>query len=188
MNAETSHPPIAAGDHKAYMEYALEQAKRSPPSPKKFCVGAVLVDGDANKILSTGYSLELTDDNPDDPGQTHAEQCCFIKIAKQHNLPEEGIAEVLPKNTVLYTTMEPCNERLSGNRTCVERILRLKGAVKVIYVGIKEPNTFIKDNDGQRRLEDAGIVVSYIDGMRDRVTKVSLAGHDKNTYPPEENT
>ncbi|KUL87077.1 hypothetical protein ZTR_05578 [Talaromyces verruculosus] len=53
------HPNIAAGDHKAYMEYALEQARLSPPALTKFCVGAVLVDADKNEILSAGYSMEL---------------------------------------------------------------------------------------------------------------------------------
>jgi len=100
MASERSHPTIASGDHKGYMEYALEQARLSPPAPTKFCVGAVLVDADKNEILSTGYSMELL-------GNTHAEQCCFIKVAQKHKLPEERIGEVLPKNTVLYTTMEP---------------------------------------------------------------------------------
>jgi pyrimidine deaminase RibD-like protein len=132
------------------MEYALEQARLSPPAPTKFCVGAVLVDAEKNAILSTGYSMEL-------PGNTHAEQCCITKVAQRHNLPEERIGEVLPKNTVLYTTMEPCNKRLSGNRTCVEGILMLNDAIKVVYVGIKEPETFVGENVGRKRLEDAGV-------------------------------
>jgi pyrimidine deaminase RibD-like protein len=174
MASEPSRPIIAVSDHKGYMEYALEQALLSPPSPTKFCVGAVLVDADKNEILSTGYSLEL-------PGNTHAEQCCFIKVAQKHNLPEERIGEVLPENTVLYTTMEPCNERLSGNRTCVERILRLNGAIKVVYIGIKEPETFIGENAGRKRLEDAGIAVTFVEGMQDRILEVSTAGHEKQS-------
>lgn len=172
------HPTIAAGDHQAYMEYALDQARLSPPAPTKFCVGAVLVDADRNEILSTGYSMELPGDRPGDPGNTHAEHCCLIKIAEKHGLPEEQIGDVLPKNTVLYTTMEPCNKRLSGNRTCVERILRLSGAIKIVYVGIKEPETFIGENDGRKRLEDAGIVVQLVEGMHDRILEVSTAGHE----------
>ncbi|KAL2007552.1 hypothetical protein VTN00DRAFT_8990 [Thermoascus crustaceus] len=181
MASEPSHPTIAAGDHKGYMEYALEQARLSPPAPTKFCVGAVLVDADKNEILSTGYSMELPGDRPGDPGNTHAEQCCFIKVAERHNLPEERIGEVLPKNTVLYTTMEPCNKRLSGNRTCVERILRLNGAIKAVYVGIKEPETFIGENTGRKRLEDAGVKVVLVDGMEDRILEVSTAGHEKQS-------
>lgn len=159
------------------MEYALEQARLSPPAPTKFCVGAVLVDADKNEILSTGYSLELPGDRPGDPGKTHAEQCCLIKIAEKHGLPEERIGEVLPKNTVLYTTMEPCNKRLSGNRTCVERILKLSEMIKAVYVGIKEPETFIGENTGRRRLEDADIIVQFVEGMDHRILEVSTAGH-----------
>ncbi|KAG8532550.1 uncharacterized protein KY384_002427 [Bacidia gigantensis] len=178
--AEHSFPSIAAGDHKGYMEYAISIAKLSPPAPTKFCVGAVLVDHTNNSIISTGYSLELPRDSLGDPGTTHAEQCCFIKVAQRFDLPEERIGEVLPENTALYTTMEPCNERLSGNRTCVDRILRLGGAIKTVYVGIKEPETFIGQNEGRKRLEEAGVVVSVVDGLKDRIMEVSMAGHEKH--------
>ncbi len=161
------------------MEYAIQQARLSPPEPTKFCVGAVLVDADKNEILATGYSKELPEYTPTDPGSTHAEQCCFIKVAQKHSLPEEQIGEVLPKNTVLYTTMEPCNKRLSGNKTCVERILRLNGAIKVVYVGIKEPEKFIGENVGRKRLEDGGVVVEFVDGLQDRIMGVATAGHEK---------
>lgn len=177
MAAKPSHPSIPAGDHKAYMEYALDQARLSPPAPTKFCVGAVLVDADKNEILSTGYSMELPGDRPGDPGNTHAEHCCFIKVADQHDIPEDQIGKVLPQNTVLYTTMEPCNRRLSGNRTCVERILQLGDAIKVVYVGIKEPEKFIGENTGRKRLEEAGVVVELVEGMEDRITEVATAGH-----------
>ncbi|KAK4185210.1 bifunctional protein RIB2 [Podospora australis] len=170
-----SHPqtPIAPGDHKAQ---ALP-----PPSPSKFCVGAVLVDADKNEILSTGYSEELPRDRAGDPGSTHAEHCCFIKVADKHGLHGFDIAKVLPPNTVLYTTMEPCNERLSGNRTCADRIIELNGAIKVVYVGILEPTTFIRDNQGIKRLLDAGagvVVLDDDDELREEILEVTFAGHE----------
>ncbi|KAK5635616.1 hypothetical protein RRF57_011328 [Xylaria bambusicola] len=178
MDPQPIHPSYTVGDHEAFMGYAAKQAQKSPPAPNKFCVGAVLVDADKGKVLSTGYSLEYPRDYKGDPGTTHAEQCCFIKIADKYNLPEERIGEVLPSNTVLYTTMEPCNERLSGNMTCATRILRLNGAIKTVYVGIKEPGTFITHNDGQERLEAHGVKVVYpVEHMRDMLTKISMAGH-----------
>ena len=177
MSSEPPHPIIKARDHQAYMEYALEQARLSPPASTKFCVGAVLVDADENTILSTGYSLELPRDSLGNPASTHAEQCCFIKVAQMYRLPEERIGEVLPSNTVLYTTMEPCNKRLSGNRTCVERILRLNGAIKVVYVGIREPGVFVGENVGRKRLEDGGVVVEIVEGMQGMILEVSMAGH-----------
>ncbi|KAI0471220.1 cytidine deaminase-like protein [Xylaria cf. heliscus] len=181
MTAPEAHSAIPAGDHKAYMEHALSRARLSTPAPTKFCVGAVLVDADRNEILSTGYSMELPGDRPGDPGNTHAEHCCFIKIAEKHRLPEDQIGEVLPANTVLYTTMEPCSRRLSGNRTCVDRILGLGGAVKTVYVGIREPDTFIGENDGIKRLESAGVRVVLVEGMREKILEVSTAGHENKT-------
>lgn len=179
MNPQQEHPSFAVRDHEAFMNYAIEQACKSPPAGNKFCVGAVLVDEDKGQVLSTGYSLEYPSDYMGDPGTTHAEQCCFIKIADKHNVPEQLIVDVLPPNTVLYTTMEPCNERLSGNMTCTTRILRLKGAIKTVYVGIKEPGTFITNNDGQDRLEANGVAVVYpaVEHLQTRITQVSLAGH-----------
>ena len=155
------------------MEYALEQAQKSPPAPNKFCVRAVLLDAGTNTIIATGYSLEL-------PGNTHAEQTCFMKVAEQHNIPEEKIGEKLPENTVLYTTMEPCNKRLSGNLSCVDRILRLGNAIKTVYVGIKEPEKFVGENSGRARLENAGIKVEHVkdEGMEKRILETSTAGHN----------
>jgi len=160
------------------MNYAIEIAKMSPPSPDKFCVGAVLVDGDTGEVLSTGYSLEYPQDYKGDRGKTHAEQCCFIKISDKYDLPEGRIREVLPPNTVLYTTMEPCSNRLSGNKGCVARIIGLRGAIKKIYVGIKEPSTFITENSGQEKLEAAGIKVSFpVEHLRAKIMDVTLTGH-----------
>lgn len=173
-------PTLPVGDHQAFMSLALSAARKSPPAANKFCVGAALVDADSGRVLSTGYSLEYPCDHNGDPGTTHAEQCCLVKIADAHGLPEEGVGAVLPPNTVLYTTMEPCSERLSGNMTCATRILRLGGAIKVVYVGMREPGTFVAVNDGQRRLEEGGVRIEYpVAQMREDVVRVSMAGHPR---------
>jgi pyrimidine deaminase RibD-like protein len=180
MASNQVHPEIAPGDHIAYMQYALSQARQSPPGPTNFCVGAVLVDATTNSILSTGYSLELPDNVPEDPGTTHAEGCCFRKLAFQHNLPEERLTEVLPKNLVLYTTMEPCNKRTSGKRPCVDRILRLKYCIKVVYCGVKEPDIFIEPSVllmGRQMLADADVEVSFVEGLEDEILAVAKSGH-----------
>lgn len=57
--------------------------------------------------------------------------------------------------------------------------MRLNGAIKVVYVGIKEPETFIGENVGRKMLEDAGVVVKFVEGMEDRILEVSTAGHEK---------
>jgi pyrimidine deaminase RibD-like protein len=163
---------LEPGDHKAYMQFALNLARKSPPKPTNYRVGAVLVDLSCNKILATGYTLEL-------PGNTHAEQCCFIKLATQHDVPEERLKEVLPPNMALYTTVEPCSERLSGNLPCAERVLRLAGSIRIVYVGIMEPETFVSNNTGRKALRDAGITVVHIEGLETEILEVATAGHVK---------
>ncbi len=183
MTTPENLPMLTPGDHKAFMLLAVEKASFSPPSPSKFCVGAVLANGVTGEVLSTGYSIELPGDMDGDLGSTHAEQCCFIKFAQQHTLPvahaEEHIGQILPGNTVLYTTMEPCNARLSGRRTCCDRIVALKDRLKTVYVGIREPNTFMANNDGKARLEREGIAFEMVEGVHDFCFEAAMAGHEK---------
>jgi pyrimidine deaminase RibD-like protein len=151
---------------------ALELAKESPPKPTNFRVGAILVDTSTSEILATGYTLEL-------PGNTHAEQCCFMKLAEQHGISEERLSEVLPSTMALYTTMEPCSERLSGNLPCVQRVLRLAASIQTVYVGVTEPDKFVT-NTGRKTLDEAGITVVHVDGLEREIMEVSTAGHVKS--------
>lgn len=164
---------IEANDHRAYMEYALAQARKSPPKPTNYCVGAVLVDASASTILADGYTLELE-------GNTHAEQCCFMKLAAKYNVTnEEKLKDVVPpdSNWILYTTMEPCSKRLSGNVPCAERILRLAGVIKTVYVGVMEPKKFVEENTGRSALEEAGVQFVHVGGLEDEILAVAKAGH-----------
>lgn len=156
--------------HLEYMRQALALAQKSPPKPTNYRVGALLIDAKTNSILASGYTLECE-------GNTHAEQCCFIKLAEAHKVPEESLGDVLPDETVLYTTVEPCFKRLSGNLPCVQRILRLGKAVKIVYVGVKEPEKFVGENTGRKQLEDAGVKVVLVEGMEKEILEVATAGH-----------
>ena len=168
-----SNPDISAGDHKAYMEYALSLATKSPPAPTNYRVGAVLVDRTCNAVVSTGYTLER-------PGNTHAEQCCFLKAAEARSVSEEQLAAAVDgMELILYTTMEPCSRRLSGNLPCVERILGLKKAIKTVYVGVMEPEIFVRENSGRKALVGAGIEFVHVEGLEDEILKVAKAGHEK---------
>ena len=158
-------------DHQTYMRLALAEARKSPPKPTNFCVGAVLVSPSADQpVLATGYTLEL-------PGNTHAEQCCFSKIATSKGVSEDQLAQLLPNDTVLYTTMEPCNLRLSGNLPCVDRVLQTR--VKTVYIGVKEPEKFVGENTGRTKLEGAGVHVIHITGFENDILSVATAGHEK---------
>lgn len=169
-------PSIAVHDHESYMRFALSLANRSEPKPTNFRVGAVLLDETNNEILATGFTLEL-------PGNTHAEQCCLAKYASQHGLTEEEVRDALPSGTVLYTTMEPCNKRASGNMPCTERILQTtsggRPGIQKVYHGVKEPETFVGENSGRAKLEKAGVVCVHVPGLEDDILHVATAGHVK---------
>ncbi|KAH7396796.1 cytidine deaminase-like protein [Phaeosphaeria sp. MPI-PUGE-AT-0046c] len=173
-------PPLQApdpNDQLQYMRLALDQAQESPPKPSNFRVGALLVDEDTGAILSRGYTLECE-------GNTHAEQCCLLKFAQAHDLPEERVGEALPPNTVIYTTMEPCNLRLSGNLPCVDRIIRttcLNGdrTIKKVYLGVKEPEKFVGENEGRKKLEQYGIECIHVPGLEERILHIATAGHEQ---------
>ncbi|KAM0331556.1 hypothetical protein ACHAQA_003234 [Verticillium albo-atrum] len=162
---------ITPGDHKAYLQYALALAAKSPPKSTNYSVGAVLVDPDTNTVVSTGYTLELE-------GNTHAEQCCFMKLAAAHGVAEEDLATAIRSPPLaLYTTMEPCSERLSGNLPCTQRVLRLKPLIGTVYVGVQEPEKFVSDNTGRGALEAAGIKFVHIGGLEKDILAVATAGH-----------
>lgn len=168
-----------------YLRLALSCARNSPPKPTNFRVGAVLISPSSNpQTLTTGYTLEC-------PGNTHAEQSCFLKLAGTHAIPyslsgsvEDALGPLLPEDVVLYTTMEPCNKRSVGNLTCVERILRLRRedgsvAVRKVVCGVSEPETFVGANLGRKRLEEAGVEVVVVEGMEEEILEVATAGHVK---------
>jgi pyrimidine deaminase RibD-like protein len=160
-----------------YMLLALDQAYESPPKPTNFRVGALLVDADSGAILSRGYTLECE-------GNTHAEQCCLLKYAEAHGLPEDRVGEALPPKTAIYTTMEPCGVRLSGNLPCVDRIIRTTGltgerVIKTVYIGVKEPEKFVGENEGRKKLEKYGIEVVHVGGLEQRILRVATAGHEQ---------
>ena len=173
-----------------YMQLALDLARKSPPKPTNFCVGACLVSpaslqasagraaSEEGSLLVTGYTLECE-------GNTHAEQSCFIKLADQYSCSEDELGEHLPEGTVLFTTMEPCVRRSVGNTACVDRILRLKSkeggqAVRTVYVGVMEPETFVGVNEGRKKLKGACITVEIVTGFEDEILRVATAGHVKD--------
>jgi pyrimidine deaminase RibD-like protein len=123
------------------MLVALNEARKATPVPSAFCVGAVIVDPSTGKVLSTGYSREL-------PGNTHAEACALDK------LPPTALEAV--DGADMYTTMEPCSVRLSGNTPCVTRILG--AGIKRVYVGVEEPKDFVLC-EGTRLLREKGVEV-----------------------------
>jgi pyrimidine deaminase RibD-like protein len=178
------HPPSSdpSGDitpddrHLNHLRHALSLARLAPALPTNFRVGAVLVDPASDRVLATGHTMEL-------PGNTHAEQNCLRKLRGDDE--EEGDVQ-LPPGAVLYSTVEPCAKRLSGNRSCVARILATRGragggGVATVVYGLREPGTFVGDSAGRRELEAAGVEVVVVPGLEEEILKVATAGHGVTT-------
>lgn len=161
----TEFPDWALEPHRKYMEMAILEADKCGPTKTAFSVGAVLVNGD--KILEVGYSREL-------PGNTHAEQCALEKY-----FTKTGKKDV-PPGTIIYTTMEPCSFRLSGNEPCVQRIMSLNGNIQTVFVGVLEPDTFVKNNTSLSLLEEANINYVQIPGYEEQCTLISFKGHEED--------
>lgn len=156
------YPDWALDPHRRFMDLALEEAKKCGETQTQFNVGAVLVaDGE---IIATGHTREL-------PGNTHAEQCALAKY-----FAETGKTDV-PENTELYTTMEPCLTRSVGNKPCVERVL--ESLITTCFVGVVEPDTFVKNNVGRTRLEEGGVEYIHIPGYEEECLRVATLGHEK---------
>eukprot|EP00123_Amoebidium_parasiticum_P000313 comp10767_c0_seq1/m.5404 comp10767_c0_seq1/g.5404 ORF comp10767_c0_seq1/g.5404 comp10767_c0_seq1/m.5404 type:complete len:171 (-) comp10767_c0_seq1:20-532(-) len=134
-----------AEDYK-YMLEACAQARKSIPVDTAYSVGCVIVkDG---SVISTGFSRELE-------GNTHAEECALKKLEQQGKLGDAA-------GCTMYTTMEPCSKRLSGNKPCVLHVIN--AGVKRVVIGVMEPDTFVKCK-GVALLRVAGVEVQLLSGL-----------------------
>lgn len=156
---ETSLPSWALERETPFMRKALDEANKCVPLESAFCVGAVLVKDEV--ILETGYTRELE-------GNTHAEQCALEKY--RHRMGQD-----VPDGTVLYTSMEPCSYRLSGNTPCANRIL--SSNIKTVFVGVLEPTTFVSENVGRKKLENAGVSYVHLPGFEEEALAIAKKGH-----------
>ena len=86
-------------DDKKFLQLAATLAKKCTPIATAYCVGAVMVDGNG-EIISTGYSRE-------DDRHKHAEEIAIKKAL----LVRKDL-----KDSTLYSSLEPCGERLSGKK------------------------------------------------------------------------
>ena len=170
--------------HINYLHRALSEARKSPPKPSNFRVGCLLVsyqDPVSPVVLSSGYTLEL-------PGNTHAEQCALMKLAAAHSIEESDLPGILTPalNVTLYTTLEPCGKRLSGNTPCVQRIIATRrysseAGIRRVIFGAKEPGTFVQDSQSCRLLTEADVDWEYIPALEDEILKVAMEGHEKES-------
>lgn len=153
---QTEYPDWALEPVKKYMAQALEEAKKCGPTTTQYNVGCVITNNGA--AISTGHSREL-------PGNTHAEQCALEKL------------DEVPAGAELFTTMEPCTLRLSGNLPCTDRILATP--IKTVFVGVSEPDTFVANNSSKAKLAEAGIEYIIVPGFEKDILATATLGHEE---------
>lgn len=131
-----------------FLHLALDEAKKCTPVQTAYSVGCLIVDPVTHQILAKGYSRELE-------GNTHAEENALAKLLPQ-GTTSDRIREL--KNLDMYCTMEPCSERLSGKKSCTDRILEVKGVIGRVVLGVREPDKFVRCV-GVEKLQENGIEV-----------------------------
>ena len=153
----------------ALMLKAIEEAKKCVSVETAYNVGAIITAPEVNctedvkkpdTIISKGYSRQH-------PGNTHAEECALLNLSLAANtkLSVAQLRELddcsngLAKGCTIYTTMEPCSKRLSGNRSCTSRLIS-SGVARVV-IGVKEPDKFVMC-EGTSLLKAEGIKIDYI--------------------------
>lgn len=161
------------------MLMALRLASKCEATKTAFSVGCVITESGTGQVLATGYSRE-------EPGNTHAEE---VALGKLSSSASKSGGRVQIQALTLYTTMEPCSERLSKKDACVRRILDFNAAglakqnglrmeIKRIVQGVREPDDFVQCA-GSRMLQDCGLqVVSLQAGTQLR------RGKDRLTLQP----
>lgn len=144
-----------------FMMLAVAEGKKCVSSDKAFNVGAIITRTvqEKEKIVSAGFSREIE-------GNTHAEECALLKsnIVNSDFITTRSMDDcsqgAVKDNCTIYTTMEPCSIRTSGNRSCTSRIIA--SGIKKVVIGVKEPSNFVKC-EGIDLLQKSGIKIEFID-------------------------
>ena len=135
--------PGRAADVDVYwLRQAIELARRCPPSPTAFSVGAVIVAADGTPLAS-GFSRErdLRD---------HAEEVALAKLR-----PDDPRLA----GATMYSSLEPCGVRASRPRPCADLIITA-GIPRVVYAWHEPP--LLAAGGGAEMLRAAGVSVAEI--------------------------
>jgi len=131
-------------DDAGWMRVAVTLARECPPSDTAFSVGAVIVGADGAE-LSRGFSREGGDQ------AVHAEEAALGKLA---------VGDPRLAGATIYSTLEPCTQRKSRQRTCTELIIA--AALGRVVIAWREPALFVADCQGVELLAAAGIAVTEL--------------------------
>lgn len=128
---------------------AIELSKKCSPTDKAFSVGAIIVDSNGN-LISSSFSRELTSDE-------HAEETAIQKALEQ----KKDLT-----NATIYSSLEPCNPRLSGKTSCADLIIY--SGIKRVVFALHEPPVFVTCT-GESHLREHGIEVIVLDELAKQV-------------------
>lgn len=132
---------------------AVHLSESCIPSEHAYSVGAVIADRERN-IISTGYSRETSE-------TVHAEEVAINKAIS---------SGIILEGSTIYSSLEPCGLRLSGNECCVDKIIRVK--IQRVVFSFKEPSLFVNPS-GMTKLMENGIKVDIIDVMNSQIKMVN---------------
>lgn len=118
-------------------------------------VGCVIVSPGG---VSKGHTGAMTHEHLGQTKMRHAEEVAILRAEA------EGISLV---GGTLYSTLEPCSERLSGLRSCTSRIIG--SGIKRVVFGAHEPyDPQLKITcEGAKILAEAGIEVVHLPELQD---------------------
>jgi diaminohydroxyphosphoribosylaminopyrimidine deaminase / 5-amino-6-(5-phosphoribosylamino)uracil reductase len=137
-----------------WLELAIEESRRCPPSDRAYSVGAVIVDERGTEV-ARGHSRESG-------AHVHAEEAALGKVpAGDPRLPAATI----------YASLEPCSRRASRPLSCTELIITA-GIGRVVFAW-REPDIFVPGADGRERLARAGVAVRELPELAGRARAVN---------------
>jgi diaminohydroxyphosphoribosylaminopyrimidine deaminase/5-amino-6-(5-phosphoribosylamino)uracil reductase len=123
-----------------WMRRAIDLSHKCPPSEGAYSVGAVIADVNGLEI-ATGYSRE-TD------AKVHAEESALAKLSPDdHRL----------KEATIYSTLEPCSQRVSRPQSCTQLIIA--AGIPRVVIAWREPSLFVENCTGVELLEQRGVDV-----------------------------
>ncbi|MBI2047363.1 hypothetical protein HYT26_04360 [Candidatus Pacearchaeota archaeon] len=123
-----------------FLKLAIEEARKSL-SQDGYNVGAVIIK--EGRIISKAFSGE-------DSEECHAEE---LAIKKCH----ENIS-----GATIYVTMEPCDFRRSGKKSCCDQIIE-SGIHRIVY-GVLDPDTFVPCH-GIEKLKEAELELFHLKSL-----------------------
>ncbi|GAB1692352.1 deaminase [Krasilnikovia sp. M28-CT-15] len=140
---------------RGWLRAAIDLSRLSPPSPTRYAVGAIVVDGHTGTALAAGYTAETEPHH-------HAEEVALAKLADRHG------GDL--RRATMYTSMEPCTTRRSGPAPCADLILA--AGVGRVVLALREPPVFAACV-GIRILRAAGVDVVEIGDLGPRVREIN---------------